>query len=220
MTVKHPEVDQDLLSNRILHVLERPKTKELVHRYFNPRFEEPFAGSLFDTLGENHPKQFGIDDLLSLNLLDEPVNAYQVKQITSGNFDKLLAEISSTADITQLNGQLYEKANELWESLTEVKGFGPTRVSKLLARKRPKLLPIRDSVVNELLGIKGLSWWRALSASFGHTNITALLDNIDPGAEHEPSALRILDVAIWMHGSRSRTARKVRREFGLPDSFA
>jgi hypothetical protein len=39
---------------------------------------------LFDTLGTNYPARFGTDDLLALNLLDEPVNAYQIECVMSG----------------------------------------------------------------------------------------------------------------------------------------
>ena len=217
MSGTYPEVDKSMLQSNILNLLQRPKTEELVHRYFNPKHEEPFAGSLFDTLGDNRPERFGIDDLLALNLLDEPVNAYQVKRITSGEFDNLLSEICDKSDVTALAGQHYEKAIELWEALRDVKGFGPTRISKLLARKRPKLLPIRDSVVNEILGITGFSWWRALSDSFRDSEITEVLRSFNPSANVKPSLLRVLDVAVWMHGSRSRAAKKVRLEFCVPD---
>ena len=210
------EINEAILTQRIHALLTRPKTQELIQRYFNPMGEEPFAGDLFDTLGENLPKTFGRDDLLSLNLLDEPVNAHQVKRVTSGEFDALLAEVCPTAHITNLSGATFGKATALWEALSDVKGFGPTRISKLLARKRPNLLPIRDSVVNRVLEIEGYSWWKALSQTMTEAEIVSLLTGLRPTANKQgPSLLRVLDVAIWMHGSNSRAARKVRREFGL-----
>jgi len=218
MTDEIEEINETVLTQRIKALLERPKTKDLVQRYFNPHDKEPFAGNLFDTLGTNDPARFGTDDLLALNLLDEPVNAYQLKCVMSGAFDDMIRDIDQDSDIRALSGDTYKKANELWHALKEVHGFGPTRVSKLLARKRPKLLPIRDSIINEILGIKGYSWWTSLSKTMSQTDVIDLLEEFNPCPDDGgPTLLRVLDVAVWMHGSRAEAARQVRREFGLTD---
>lgn len=41
-------------------------------------------------------------------------------------------------------------ANDLWRAVRKA-GVGPVTTSKLLARKRPKLLPVIDSVVQDTL---------------------------------------------------------------------
>jgi hypothetical protein len=45
----------------------------------------------------------------------------------------MIRDINQDSDIRALSGETYKKANELWYALKEVHGFGPTRVSKLLA---------------------------------------------------------------------------------------
>ena len=215
-----PEITEEVLTPRVVELLKRKSTKELVHRYFNPHKNEPFSGDLFHTLPTNDFDCFGNDDLLSLNLLDEPVTAQQIKILTSGKFDDLLRNIDPNVDITELDGSPYEHAINLWIALREVHGFGPTRVSKLLARKRPKLLPIRDQIVNDQLQIKGYSWWKSLAGTMRNTSVKELLRELSPSkATQAPTPLRVLDVAIWMHGSRSSAAREVRRQFGVNDNY-
>ena len=210
------EISEKILTEQIKKVLEHSFTKKLVHRYFNPQINEPFSGSLFHTLGINDANQFGNDDLLSLNLLDESVTARQIKELTTGKFDQLLRALCDSYDVTQLDGEAYKPAIEIWGALSEIHGFGPTRVSKLLARKRPNLIPIRDSIVNKQLQIEGHSWWRSLAATMRHSDVKESLNDlcltIDMCAVPH---LRVLDVAIWMHGSQSKAARKVRLELGM-----
>ena len=218
MSPTYPEIAEEVLTTRIVKLLSRRFTKELVHRYFNPLGNEPFSGNLFHTLGENNGDRFECDDLLSLNLLDVPVTANQILRLTSGDFDGLLQNIDRNADITELDRGPYEHAMKLWVALDDVYGFGPTRVSKLMARKRPNLLPIRDAIVNEQLQINGYSWWKSLAGTMRQKSVKDLLKDLAPTESDEaPTQLRVLDVAIWMHGSRSKPTREVRREFGVTE---
>jgi len=211
-----PDIDDGVLKQRIIELLNRPQVEKLVHRYFNPLRDEPFAGNLFHSLGENHPFRFSRDDLLSLNLLDEPVTARQVELVTSGKFDRLLHPLDPAFDIRMLEGDSYSSAIALWDALDEVPQFGPTRVSKLLARKRPNLLPIRDSVVNRVLGIDGYSWWRPLAQVMNQGSTSDLLRAMTPDSPHgRPTLLRVLDVAIWMYGSNAKAVRDIHLEFGI-----
>lgn len=43
-------------------------------------------------------------------------------------------------------------ADELWWGLRRLKGVGPTRTAELLARKRPALFPVYDSLLVGLIG--------------------------------------------------------------------
>lgn len=207
---KLPEITEIELTPRVTELLSHHHTKQLVRRYFNPQDNEIFAGNTFHTLGTNDPNRFGNDDLLSLNLLDESVTAPQIREITSGKYDDLLMHIDPRADITQLDGDLFFEADQLYRTLRRIHGFGPTRVSKLLARKRPKLLPIRDSIVNEKLQISGFAWWKSLAATMRQDSVIELLDETTPPTEEgSPARLRVLDAAIWMHGSKSKAVKKV-----------
>jgi len=205
-----PEITEMVLTPRITNLLSHHFTKKLVRRYFNPLDDEIFAGNTFQTLGINDPHRFGNDDLLSLNLLDESMTAPQIRELTSGRYDELLMHIDPNTDITHLDGDLYDHADQLYRALRRIHGLGPTRVSKLLARKRPELLPIRDSIVNEQLQISGFAWWKSLAATMRQKSVIELLDETTPPTEEgSPARLRVLDAAIWMHGSKSKAVRKV-----------
>ena len=94
--------------------------------------------------------------------------------------------------------------------------------SKLCARKRPDLFPVRDSVVCELLELSGLRQtqnyevdWQVYRRIIQDDHVRAKLDAIveEAGARdgvnigHPNRRLRHLDVALWMHAQRtSRSA--------------
>jgi len=85
--------------------------------------------------------------------------------------------------------------------------------SDLLARKRPHLMPILDSVIIDALHLEGLDGWLALRAALTPA-LRRRIDELaqaatDQGAAR-PSTLRLLDVATWMMHSQSRQAKAVR----------
>lgn len=73
---------------------------------------------------------------------------------------------------------------------------------KLLARKRPRLLPVYDKVVRCALGRPRPSFWLALYAALReddralHRQLLALRQVA--GVPEAVSALRVCDVAVWM----------------------
>ncbi len=84
----------------------------------------------------------------------------------------------------------------------------PTKTSKLLAAKRPYLVPIRDSVVEHLLGA-GKAWWAPMRELAKDERVRTLVDHVS--AEVVPdnvSYLRRLDVVLWTHGSANRTSKR------------
>ena len=92
-------------------------------------------------------------------------------------------------------------------------GIGPTRASKLMARKRPRLIPIWDSVVGAEAKIASslTQWsdWHEMLTQEGGA-LAGRLDRIQDRAELQfrVSQLRVMDVVLWMHGQRYRDAAK------------
>ncbi len=77
--------------------------------------------------------------------------------------------------------------------------------SKLMARKRPRLIPVFDSIINAyVLGGTGVLW-QPLHAALRRDEcaLQNRLVNIREGAKLPDyvSALRIFDVLCWMEGS-------------------
>lgn len=87
-------------------------------------------------------------------------------------------------------------------------GMGPTKTSKLLAAKRPHLIPIQDRVVTTALYGRNrpVGYWRAwrerLSGPAGEDlrNSAERLRDAVPAAAGL-SVLRVLDIAIWTAGA-------------------
>lgn len=89
--------------------------------------------------------------------------AIGVLQTHASKISDPLAHIPSNIDVADIPLQEYSAifgegspANELWHVLrgrdTGCWGMGETRTSKLMARKRPRLIPIFDSIVGPLWG--------------------------------------------------------------------
>jgi hypothetical protein len=109
-------------------------------------------------------------------------------------------------------------ADDLYGLIRRLPDVGPTTTSKLLARKRPRLVPIRDEVVERILQVVGAEWWSPLA--------WALSDEAPGGIERRDrinslapivrvSTLRRLDVAVWMVGSGSGNAEEARKAVGI-----
>lgn len=106
---------------------------------------------------------------------------------------------------------------ELWELLRSVKGVGPTRASKLMARKRPNLCPIFDSRVRAALGAHNSVRWyehyRDLMRTEDdrghelHERIGQLIGRLseeeDSGVPQNLAVLRACDVILWMEQKKS-----------------
>lgn len=64
---------------------------------------------------------------------------------------RLLAQLPTDMDLADATDGDLDTADQLWREIRR-KGLGPTRVSKLLARKRPRLCPVIDRDVRNQLG--------------------------------------------------------------------
>ena len=92
-------------------------------------------------------------------------------------------------------------ADGLWRLLEKQDGAGWVTAGKLLARKRPALIPVYDNVVRVAFG-----WpqnvWAALRNALrqDHGSFQAALNDARQRAELScrVTPLRVLDVAIWM----------------------
>jgi hypothetical protein len=89
-----------------------------------------------------------------------------------------------------------------WRVLRDQPGIGWVTAGKLLARKRPRLLPVYDQVVRCVLG-RPKSFWLDLHGALRadnhalHRELTALRQSA--GLPATVSALRVCDVVLWMH---------------------
>lgn len=144
----------------------------MVRRYYTPATGStpPRTGARFDGWagGGDMPSiinRIVADDLVAVSFLSVDIHPRAAIGILDTHADEitdLLGAIPADidlwdADIDRLNSD-DSPASELWALLRGWKygswNVGQTRASKGMARKRPRLIPIYDSVVRPLMGLK------------------------------------------------------------------
>jgi hypothetical protein len=196
----------------------------LVDAYYNPIPQDYpgaarvlFASRYFDELPGNHAREFTVGDLAAASLLDVRFGPHVVAELLDRDeCNSLLAQVPATGALWEVSHETLARESpawQLWTRLVSIPGVSTTRANKLLARKRPHLMPILDSVIVRHLSLEGLDGWQALRDALT-SDLRARIDELaqqalDHGA-NQPSTLRLLDVATWMTYSHSRQAKAVR----------
>jgi hypothetical protein len=205
----------DDLVARIEAVVSDP-ARELVAAYFT---QSDFAGATFDALGLHDDDTFTSDDLVAVTLLDVRFKPEAVRRLLvseAERFSAMLRKVPVDVALWDATPEQLDDASTLYVALEQLPGVHRTRASKLLARKRPQLVPIADSVIIEQLGLDEVVW-EPLRCALQSRGRRARIDRQRPNRQvsTDTSTLRLLDVATWMLGSRSRAAKRVRRKLGL-----
>lgn len=221
-------VTSESLTLSIRAILDpKEKTRDLVREYFDIANNRNFAGATFDNFGppETEAEWNGVTDrdLLALCMLDVRPRPEAIRQLRSEEFKDVFQALPRYTPIWEAEDSELQEIGAAWGKLAHVYYFGPTSISKILARKRPHLVPIQDSVIERLLNIpKDSSWHPALGAALEDDVLRSGIDNLWTGGNEErPSTLRLLDVALWTLGSNSRVAATMRNRYrGLEDPFS
>ena len=171
------------------------------------------------------------DDLLAASLLSVPFEPAAVIGILDTRRDRicdLLSQIPANLDLAELREGDFEQtlgrespAWLLWDTLRGREdggwGIGQTRASKIMARKRPHLIPIWDSVISKETQLRNsatqwVDWHEALTADGG--KLAARLDDIQRAAQLPVriSRLRVMDVVLWMHGTEGKAVDRAAEE--------
>lgn len=197
----HPEDDSVALS--------------LLRRYYGSTFCGPGSatGAAFDTWDsagtrEADVDRFTADDLVAVSFLSVDISAPAARALLrdrAEDFSALLIAVGPDRDLVDEAEPLHDDwaGWELMRGLRQLPKIGPTRASKLLARKRPRLRPIWDSVVTSVTGTLDRQW-EPLRVAL-RDNDKALHHRLirirgAAGLPAEVSALRVFDVVTWMEG--------------------
>jgi hypothetical protein len=177
-----------------------------------------FTGSRFERLagGGDRPEvadRVTAEDLVAVQTLSVTVPAPVALDILEGRLgvrlSGLLQAIPRDIDMVDAEADVLadgSPADQAWHLLCAQHGVDWVIAGKLLARKRPRLLPVYDKVVRCALGRPRPSFWLALHAALRaddralHRQLFALRQVA--GVPETVSALRVCDVAVWM-GHRS-----------------
>ncbi|MCT1653832.1 DUF6308 family protein [Brachybacterium muris] len=179
-----------------------------------------------------HPDCIEISDVVALSLLSvtlkpEAANYFladsedrkDLSRALSAQPDRDLASLTVEEAVALEAGNL----NEAWRLIKKADGVGQTRTSKLLARKRPRLIPIWDSVISDVLGLPGTKdMWKIFHAALtedmnylgGSTNLDERLGELADraGVSDRYSRLRVLDILAWMYGKKKGKPSEVYTE--------
>ena len=183
-------------------------------------FEEqgPFAGTTFDLLEPNDPNRIDPADLLAITFLYVVVPPLGVREILgrdAEDLERLLREVPVGVDLWEASVDHLSAAEAAWTKLREYDGVKDVISGKLLARKRPQLIPIIDSRVTEAIPAPEGHYWQAFQSSLQNADRRQRVEALRPEAlSAQIPLLRLLDVAIWMHHSRGRSARQARATAG------
>ena len=148
--------------------------------------------------------------LLSIRLTRDDM-VLDVLETHAVQISALLATIPADVAMAAAPWSLYAEgspAYELYWLLWSCRGVGRTTAYKLLARKRPHLLPVYDERLRRLLGRPRNSWACLWSWFQVQPERAAGLANLrdEAGDIDDISLLRVLDVALWMYTDRYGTA--------------
>ena len=203
------------------------KAKELAEVYFEECASFPgtatHTGAHFESLEseQNLPDRITSADLLAVQNLSVSVPARAAIGILEGHAEEisdLLEGICATtslgdvADDDTFDAVLGKNssAHKLWDLLrrngkgNKRWGIGATTASKIMARKRPRLIPIEDSVVNRVIQKNTHSswhlWWKELNADNVHDDFAKeVREHVE---RPDISTLRTLDIVLWRWGKQ------------------
>ena len=125
--------------------------------------------------------------------------------------NEALAALPHDVELLNANDEHIERGERLWKFIRAA-GVGPVTTSKLLARKRPRLLPVIDSLVKDVLNhprrgdfYRTLRHHLAVDEQALHHHLEDVRDRAEIGSDI--SVIRCFDVIAWLTGRDDRDAR-------------
>lgn len=188
-----------------------------LRRYFGLDDGAPYTGARFESLGGggDRPEVANVitaEDIVSLSMLSIRVYGFAARRLLEDHelieeVRGYLAEIPTDVDMVDADPALLapgSSADLLWSRLRKLHQFGQTTTSKLMARKRPRLIPVYDSVIRPAFrmsssGAQWTFWQEALTACDRSLHEHLLSLRTEAGLPDQISALRVLDIVVWMH---------------------
>jgi hypothetical protein len=213
---------------QLLHLVDQQRSVDDLRAYFGtdlpPGTPPRYTGGRFELLagGGDRPEvtnRITTEDLFAIQLLEVRVPTEVGLELLEGELGRAVAEhlarIPTDVGIGDLAAAALladgAPADLAWRLLEDPDGMGWVTVNKLLARKRPALIPVYDRVVSCAFGAPR-GFWSWLQPLFAEQNgllagrLQAQRDAAEVPAEVTP--LRVLDVIVWMrHEQEHRASR-------------
>lgn len=169
---------------------------------FTGRWFEEFAA-----IGD--PNRFEASDILAVEALSVsvPPEAAAALLITDSElFNSLLRDIpreQNIWEVRRLDVNVGSPAENLHRSLRTLRGIDWVVAGKLVAAKRPKLIPILDNEVNTYLKPPKELFWVSMYDELSDAGRREAIAEICGVAPAPVSLLRRIDVALWRAARRA-----------------
>lgn len=181
-------------------------------RYFKGDPHDRFTGRWFERFAAmGDPDQFEPSDVLAVGALSvkvPPESAARLVIAEADRFNSLLRLLPNDLDLWEVDRVLIDggsAAAELHAALDGLYGIGSVTAGKLLAAKRPRLIPILDKEVKGLLKPPKSGFWVAMYDQLVDSERRRIITEVCEAAPEGVSLLRRIDVALWMHATRVRS---------------
>lgn len=189
-----------------------------LQRYYE--VESDYAGATFGNLEPNDPYRITPTDLLATTMLSVDIPPIAVRRLTgqtetATRVQHLLERLDPRLDITagadhaKTMSEFYELVKSSLHKVGNATSNAWVTASKICARKRPHLFPVRDNDVMKVLGLKGNypDDWPVFAALMADEELKTRLDGLvveatKTGVDVGDKRMRLkhLDVLLWMHG--------------------
>lgn len=218
-------VKQPSFAKRLSVALNSPQALGKLTTYLVSSGSPLYSGRAFDTYGANRSDPFAItgDDIVAVSMLSMEVKAKTKSGITPEAAIRLeersvevTALLMTLPDACQLHEPDADQVDKFLldekspgrqllalvrEILSDEEGATTKWVAsrKLVGRKRPHLIPIKDSRAVKKLGDADdwwKAWWEALR--FGSENVARLSALRSAANANHLSLLRVADIVVWM----------------------
>jgi hypothetical protein len=179
---------------------------------------KPYGGRHFEAFIEmSDPDRFGPVDFLAIQALEVSVPSGSTLQVLGAAADKCKALLNDLprGPIWKAKRSVFEPggaAIELYRLLDDLPGVGATKATKLMAAKRPHLIPIQDAFVEEELILPRGRFWLPMYDQLADASLRDLIGEVTKAAPENISLLRRVDVAVWMHVSDRKKAERARQK--------
>jgi hypothetical protein len=179
-----------------------------------------YSGAYFERIGGGGDRpeiadQFTAEDLLAVTMLSVRIEGYHALEILchqARELNDLLAQIPTGIALQDPGAEALiaegGPARRLWDAICDIEPrpesnrIGPVAAGKLLARKRPDLLPVYDSRIKKVLKRPRTDnrWWHDLRDELvSNQNLVQELKSVrDKAGAGHMSLLRVFDVMCWM----------------------
>ncbi len=202
-----------VLPPELLHD-DDPKAVRCLRAYFGLNGSEAFTGARFERWagGGDAPEtrdRYTADDLVAVSMLGVEVRgraAISILETSSAQLSELLSSIDTQQELVDVSDGVIEPswpAWRAWQLLKDVPHVDWVIAGKLMARKRPKLIPVYDTIVRNKVGAPD-SYWESLRRALGADD-RALYNRLvrlrtTAGIGEDISAIRVFDIVVWMLG--------------------